>query len=544
MRKHATRLITLLLAVVMLVSLLSVGGAAANVKHFDTYTLLGDSVAAGYGLDTYPVPEPRMLDGTRVAGSYPDLVGKAVGCTTYNNCAHCGNRAIDINWLLDPEAELDILTFYFLTSALSEELGFDQLDLTTPEGAAAAVTALEGVRVKTQQSVAAADLITVNCGSNDTLTYAFWRYAMAHAEDGSSEEPQSDNLFENLSKLPIVGSYFSSITQMTGTIQYVTELVQYMQEGQQIFMEYWDKMISAIRRLNPDATIVAVGMYNPFQNVTLTSSSTLPVGQLAGLSIEQMNAYIRDQSSQKDEYLFAYAPAPEVHEMPPLIDSAGSITPFIEGLRHGTHPTAKGHAYIADKIIAVLSENDQPSTLPFKDVSTSNWFYDHVKYCYENGLMTGMSADTFAPQRNTTRAEFATVLWRLEDSPAPRGANPFSDCQKHWAKDAVTWAYENDIVKGLSAYKFGPNDNITREQMVTMLYRYCGEPAVTGDLSAYKDAASVSKYAVNAMVWAVQTGVITGRTADTLAPKGLATRAELATILHRFDLMLSANAAA
>ena len=175
---------------------------------------------------------------------------------------------------------------------------------------------------------------------------------------------------------------------------------------------------------------------------------------------------------------------------------------------------------------------------PFKDVTQANWFYEHVKYCYDNGLMNGITADTFAPQRNTTRAEFATVIWRLEGSPAPTGANPFADCQTHWSKDAVAWAFENGIVNGIDATHFAPNNNITREQMVTMLYRYVGEPPVTGNLNAFTDAGSVSAYARSAMIWGVQNGVITGRTATTLAPKGLATRAELATILHRFDLML------
>ena len=469
MHNTAKRLLTMLLAVMMLFSLLAVSGFAANVKHFDTYTVLGDSVAAGYGLDTYPVPEPRMLDGTRVEGSYPDLVGKAVGCTTYNNCAHCGNRAIDINWLLDPNAELDILTFYFLASAMSEELGFDQLDLTSEEGAATAVAALEGVRVKTQQAVADADLITVNCGSNDTLTYAFWRYALAHAEDGTEDKTDENaSTLDQLSKLPLVGSYFSSISQMSGTIQYVSELVGYMQEGQQIFMEYWDKMIGSIRALNKDATIVAVGMYNPFQNVTLTSGSTVPVGKMAGLSIETMNTYVRDQSAVKDEYIFVYAPDPEVHDMPPLVDDAGSITPFIEGLRHGTHPTAKGHAYIADKIIEALSDE---VVLPFTDVPKDKWFYEHIAYCYENGLMDGMTDTTFEPQSNTTRAQFATVLWRLEGRPAPTGTNPFSDCQSGWFKDAVSWAYENKIVDGMTETTFAPDISCQRAHIVTLLYR-------------------------------------------------------------------------
>ena len=544
MQKKATRLLTLVLAVVMLVSLLTVFGAAANVKHFDTYTVLGDSIAAGYGLDTYPVPEPRMLDGTRVEGSYPDLVGKAVTCKTYHNCSHCGNRAIDINWLVDPEAELDLLTFYFLCSALSEELGLSDLDLTKPEDAAAAAVALEGKRVETQKFVADADLITVNCGSNDTLTYAFWRYAMAHAEDDPTEAASRQEFIARISKLPLIGSTIQSLSQMGETLKFASELLQYMQEGQEIFKEYWDKMITAIRKLNPDATIVAVGMYNPFQTVTLTSGSMLPVGKAASLSIETMNAYIRDQSAQKGEYIFVYAPDPEVHEMPPLIDDQGSITPFIDGLRHGTHPTAKGHAYIADKIIEALTEDGSQPALPFKDVKEGSWYYDHVKYCYDNGLMEGMTKDTFAPLSNTTRAQFATVLWRLAGKEPPKGDNPFTDCQKHWAKDAITWAYENEIVNGMDAKTFAPNDNVTREQMVAMLYRYMKNPAVTGDLSAFKDAGSVSGYAVNAFIWATQNGIVEGRTADTLAPKEFATRAELATILHRFDLMLKAADAA
>ena len=174
------------------------------------------------------------------------------------------------------------------------------------------------------------------------------------------------------------------------------------------------------------------------------------------------------------------------------------------------------------------------------DVKEDNWFYDHVKYCYENGLMNGMTKDTFAPMSSTTRAQFATVLWRLAGEPAPKGDNPFKDCQQHWSKDAVAWAFEEGVVTGKSDDIFDPDANVTREQMVAMLYRFMKNPAVSGNLNAFKDAGSVSPYAVDAFTWAVNNGIVTGRTADTLAPKGEATRAELATILHRFDQMRKA----
>ena len=169
-----------------------------------------------------------------------------------------------------------------------------------------------------------------------------------------------------------------------------------------------------------------------------------------------------------------------------------------------------------------------------------DWFYDDVKYCYDNDLMNGKTATTFDPKADTTRAEFATVLHRLAGSPAPKSDNPFTDCQEHWAKDAIAWAFEEGVVTGKTPTIYDPDANVTREQMVAMLYRFMKNPAVSGDLSAFSDAASVSEYAVPAMTWAVQNGLISGRTADTLVPKGQANRAELATVLHRFDEMRSA----
>ncbi len=542
MHKKATRLLTLVLAVMMLCSLLTVFGAAANVKHYDTYTILGDSIAAGYGLPSYPVPEPAILDGTRVAGSYADLVGKAVGCNNYYNMAHCGNRAVDINWLVNPEAAGDDLTIYYLASALS-------LDVTTEEGLANAAAVLAQERAKTQEAVKKADLITINCGSNDSLTYAFTVYGIAHMNDDPAEAASEAERMERIGKIPLIGTTLQGLSTMAQTLKFVAELKTYMDMGQAEFKENWDALIAAIRKVNPDCTIVAVAMYNPFQTVTLTKNTTLPVGQLAWLSIQNLNNYMASESAMKDEYIMAYCPNPEVHEFPPILDDSMSIGPFIESLRHGTHPTANGHAYMAEQIIKVLPTEDAqpdpaPSGLPFKDVQSGQWFYDAVKYCYDNGLMDGMTEDTFVPLGSTTRAQFATVLWRLAEKPAPKSANPFSDCQSHWAKDAISWAYENKIVDGMTETTFAPNDNVTREQMVAMLYRYCSSPAVTGDLSAYKDAASVSGYAVDAFIWATQNGIVTGRTADTLVPKGQATRAELATILQRFDQMQKADAAA
>ena len=178
------RFISLLLAVVLVLGLLTVAASAATpetVQHYDTYTCLGDSIAAGYGLKTYPIPEPDILDGTRVEGSYADLLGKAVDCKTYYNSAHCGNRAIDIDWLLDLDATGDDLTIPMLASAMN-------LDIASSEEAiATSMAALQQLRLDTIKSVEEADLITLNVGNNDTLTYALLMWSVEETQRTANE---------------------------------------------------------------------------------------------------------------------------------------------------------------------------------------------------------------------------------------------------------------------------------------------------------------------------------------------------------------------
>ena len=188
---------------------------------------------------------------------------------------------------------------------------------------------------------------------------------------------------------------------------------------------------------------------------------------------------------------------------------------------------------------ATFTQN-QSGTLPFTDVKTGDWFYEAVQYVYDKGMMTGVSADRFAPASTTTRGMIVTILYRLENEPAVSGDLPFTDVERGaWYADAVAWAAANDIVNGTSATTFAPNSPITREQMATMLYRfaqYKGMDAVTlqENLTGYPDGDQVSDYAIPAMNWAVGQGLIAGMENGTLVPQGSATRAQVATILMRF----------
>lgn len=177
--------------------------------------------------------------------------------------------------------------------------------------------------------------------------------------------------------------------------------------------------------------------------------------------------------------------------------------------------------------------------MPFKDVKSSDWFYNDVKYVYEKGMMAGTAADVFAPNATTTRAMIVTILYRLEGSPAVTGTSAFVDVPAgQWYTDAVNWAAANQIVNGTSATTFAPNDSITREQMAAILYRYAQykgyDVTKKADLSGYSDNGQVSAYAKDALAWANAAKLINGVTNTTLAPQGNATRAQVSAILHRF----------
>lgn len=176
--------------------------------------------------------------------------------------------------------------------------------------------------------------------------------------------------------------------------------------------------------------------------------------------------------------------------------------------------------------------------LSYTDVDKDDWFYEAVDYVTANGIMNGTSKTTFAPALNTTRGMIVTMLYRMEGQPTVTGGVPFTDvAADQYYADAVAWAAANGIVNGTSKTTFAPDQDVTREQLVAILYRYAQykgyDVTMSGSLAAYQDAASVSTYAVPAMQWAVGAGLINGIGND-LAPQGDATRAQVATMLMRF----------
>ena len=244
----------------------------------------------------------------------------------------------------------------------------------------------------------------------------------------------------------------------------------------------------------------------------------------------------------------------------------GSDIPSVQGT-YNTYidltkyvPTWRGHTFIGwyserslmNKVSGVyltkdmtvyagwrVDENPGTGANPFTDVSEKDWFYGDVMFVYENGLMLGTSKTLFSPHGTATRGMMATILWRMEGSPVPKGKNSFTDVEAgKWYADAITWTAENGIFAGYGKDKFGPDDPITREQLAAIFYRYADykgyDLTVKGNLDKFKDADKITDYAKTAMQWAVGSGLVKGKSGNLLDPQGTATRAEIAAMLHRF----------
>ena len=177
--------------------------------------------------------------------------------------------------------------------------------------------------------------------------------------------------------------------------------------------------------------------------------------------------------------------------------------------------------------------------LPFDDVKPGDWFYNDVVYVYEKGIMDGVDNRVFSPNTTLNRAMFVTMLYRVAGEPTVSKTADFSDVPGGtWFSDAVSWASSQDIVDGYDDDMFGPYNSLTREQLATILYRYAkwsgmSTYAPTDALAGFADAADVSSYALDAMRWAVYTGLMQG-SENGLEPQSSASRAQVAAIIHRF----------
>lgn len=223
-----------------------------------------------------------------------------------------------------------------------------------------------------------------------------------------------------------------------------------------------------------------------------------------------------------------------------IVDENGVITALASGNAVITVTTENG---LSAECVVMVAEPDIEK-MAFSDVTESDWYYDSVLYVYQNKLMSGLTETIFGPDEKLTRSQFATILYRLDGAPEITYENKFSDVPSDtWFTDGVLWASRAGVVYGYNDGSFGTEDNITREQMAVMMFRYAQykEYDISGraDISQYNDAGSVNEYAIEALQWAVSGGIITGKVGGYIDPQGNATRAECAAIIMRLMVKYS-----
>ena len=328
--------------------------------------------------------------------------------------------------------------------------------------------------------------------------------------------------------------YFIKETQADGSYTYVThDGTPSLNEN--ISSPAYKFVVSAPAAEAFDGTLVLVG------SPVVTTNVTENLNTLEGLAL---TAY--DKTGKEVVPHVSW----EAQELPGkgiTVDPDGAITVTTPGTFHVRaywDNSANGVDNVYSDWVEVTAAEPVSLLLgisyhPFTDVPYTHWANDHVGFVCLNKIMNGTAATKFTPNGTTTRAMVAQVLYNLAGQPAVEGENPFVDVAADaWYADAVIWAAETGLTTGVKADRFAPNDQVTREQLVTFICRYADWAGVDlpqgdGDLSRYEDADQISAWAKDFVVRALEAGIINGKTDTTLVPGGYATRAELAAMLHR-----------
>lgn len=217
-------------------------------------------------------------------------------------------------------------------------------------------------------------------------------------------------------------------------------------------------------------------------------------------------------------------------------NNVGGSVPLIIG-EYIKEMTAEGKDITPGRETKWTVQVEEDPCEQYTDLDANAWYAESVHFALVNGLFVGYGDGTFRPEAALSRAMVATVLYRQAGSPAVTGSSTFPDLKDDWYADAVAWAQEAKVVIGDDKGLFRPDDDVTREEMVTMLYRFAAsqnmDTTTTGDLSSFTDASSVQSYATEPMTWAVGNGIILGMGNNELAPRESATRAQFAAITAR-----------
>lgn len=538
MKKTFKRIVSLCLCAVLMLGL---GTIALADGGKTVYTDLGDSIPAGYGLYDYGKDNSVRFAMTRTIGSYPDLVADTLGYEL-NDVACCGFRTVEARVLLDSSYSGDGAIMEHVIETLS--------GLGTMEAFYAKADAYV-------EAVKDADVLTINFGSNDTMTYAIVRlsvYLSSHTTDKATLAAIDSAQIYGLDSLISVYEKLMTIAKTMGVYAgALAEMSDAMYDGYNMFKENWDAILKIIYALNPDVTVLAIGMYNPFRDLKLTDYSLLHIGRLADQFVGLMNLYIKDLSGYSDVYTFVDVSDAEVWDVPALTDDE-----FSDNFIRNVHPTAEGHKYIAGQIVSAIKKladaSDEDSGFSvlgamknfltsvvtgfgFTDVSSGAWYSSVVEQAAKLGIMNGISGTTFDPTGNVTRAQ-AVKMAAVTHSTYFADGYVFDMSEgAHWYDTYVSYAAANGII---SAGEFASYDvEATRAEVAGIFANALPEcelaAVVSNESENIADVNGAGEYDAEILTL-YRAGVIGGRGNGAFDGSASITRAECAAIISRLCL--------
>lgn len=457
-----------------------------------SYVALGDSISAGYGLD-------------ELTDCFVQHVADGMGYTL-NNHAVSGSTAPDVIKLLSDSEEVTD-------------------------------------KIKT------ASLVTLTIGGNDMMAVLYEQTTIKYNATSDPDILPEDvlTILDNpadarripvaMSALSVLSGSGSSVPPLSDSDEFEAELDKYR--------DNLSTLIGMIKTANPDVTLVIPTQYNPYKNFT---------GLFAALNsgvdrcVVKLNKIITEVANENNCIL------PDVYTAFKKDPRSMLCNANPQTMNLDFHPNADGHLLLSETVLKALNgDNEEPETPdepqepvaprewinPFDDVAEDAWYYEEVKYVCTNGYFTGTSETAFSPDQAMTRAMLVTVLYRADGKPAVTTASSFEDVLPgEYYEDAVNWAYQNAIVTGKTETTFAPDDYITREQMATIIYRYCqyknsADEDIENTELEYSDASDIADYAINGVKFCTLKGYVKGSDDSKFLPRNNTTRAQFATVLRR-----------
>ena len=406
---------------------------------------------------------------------------------------------------------------------IADELGYELINLgvhgQTAEGL------LEQINSgKITNELASAKLITITCAIHDTLDLVFAK-ALESYNETYDPDITSAELMDILKAMNMMDPRFMQLVSVATSVfegDASKGIPPYLEseefaQAMAASMAKVDAVMAAIYKINPTAAVVLTNQYNPYKNVGglfMLVSGKLEQG------LTKLNEVLATTS-----YAIADVYTPFNESTENLCNA--SLTPRNLDFT----PNAAGHAVMAEVIL-----NSIPAVNPFVDVASGEYYFDPVMWAVENGITAGTSATTFEPEKECTRAQVVTFLWRAAGKPEPNSTNnPFTDVAAgDYFYKPVLWAVENGITAGMSATTFGPNATCTRGQVVTFLWRAAGKPEAVNAKNDFVDVAS-GDYFYAPVLWAVENGITAGTGNGQFSPAKPCTRGQVVTFLYRAD---------